>query len=72
MTIEIDRAEVEALIRQRLERCGFKDPHDMIFQDLRAAEEQVRTGTDLIAAFPSSPHRDVSIEAPSEWKLLVR
>lgn len=46
MTLAIDRPEVEALIQQRLQQGGFKDPQDVIFHALHASEPLRPTSAD--------------------------
>ena len=62
MTIEI-RPEVEALIEERLQQGGFKDPQDVILQALHASEASRLNSADLLAALRSSPAEDAD-EAP--------
>lgn len=65
MTIEINRPEVEALIRKRLQTGEFKDPQDVILHALRASEDREPSSSDLLAALRSSPDQDAG-QAP-EW-----
>ena len=51
MTIEINRPEIEALIQQRLQRGGFKDPQDVILHALRASERQEQPPTNTGSKF---------------------
>jgi hypothetical protein len=39
VTIKITEPEIEQIIRQRLERGGFKDAEDVIFQALQSSSE---------------------------------
>jgi hypothetical protein len=52
MTIEINRPELEALIRERMNRGGFNDVEDVIMQALVSAPapepRHRRTGQELI------------------------
>jgi len=65
MTIEINRPEVEALIRERLRKGGFRDPQDVILHALRASENSQPSSTDLLAALRSSPGEDA--EHAPDW-----
>ena len=65
MTIEINRPEVEALIRERLQQGGFKDPQDVILYALRASANRQPSSADLLAALRTSPAEDAE-QAP-EW-----
>jgi len=64
MTIEIDRPEVEALIQQRLQQGGFKDPQDVILHALHASEPSRPTSADLLSALRSSSAQDAD-QAPA-------
>jgi len=43
MTIQITKAEVEALINQRLKSGGFKDAEDVILQALQSSPSEPST-----------------------------
>lgn len=72
MTIEIQKPEIEILIRQRMESGGFQSVEDVLLQALKSAppatelqvQAPVYTGTDLVAAMQSSPYREISLEPP--------
>jgi hypothetical protein len=70
MTIEITRAEVEALIRQRLRSGAFSNAEGVIL-DARSSEPIHPTGADLIAALQASPCKDIDVE-PSRSRPSVR
>ena len=83
MTIEIHRPELEALIRQRMERGVFQSVEDALLHALMAstvpAEQDARlsngtvapTGADLVAAMQASPYKEISLE-PTRDRLPVR
>lgn len=71
MTIEITRAEVKALIQQRLQSGRFKNAEDVILHALRSSAPGHPTGADLIHALQSSPYRDIDLE-PARDRLPVR
>jgi hypothetical protein len=70
MTIEIQKPELEALIRQRMESGGFHSVEDVLLQVLKSAppatelhaEAPIQTGADLVAAMQASPYREISLE----------
>lgn len=66
MNIEITRPEVEALIQQRLQTGGFKDPQDVILHALRVSANRP-PAAELLAALRSSPEQDAE-EAPAWLK----
>jgi hypothetical protein len=43
MTIQITKPEVEALINQRLQKGGFKDAEDIVFQALQSSPPTAAT-----------------------------
>jgi hypothetical protein len=79
MTIEIQKPELEALLRQRMESGGYHSVEDVLLQVLKSAlpaselqaEAPAHTGADLVAAMQSSPYREISIE-PARGPLPVR
>lgn len=71
MTIEITKAEVEALIQQRIQSGAFASAEDLILQALRSFDIPHPTGADLVAAMQASPYREIDIEAPRD-RLPVR
>ena len=83
MTIEIHRPELEALIRQRMERGAFQSVEDALLHALMAspvpAEQDPRlskgtlgpTGADLVAAMQASPYKEIELE-PTRDRLPVR
>ncbi len=73
MTIEIQKPELEALIRLRMKTRGFQNVEDALLQalissDLAAPENGAPanttspTGADLITALQASPYREVDLE----------
>jgi len=50
MTIQITRPEVEALIKERLCRGGFRDAEDVILQALKSSEAEATTAGEERAA----------------------
>ena len=83
MTIEIHTPELEALIRQRMERGAFQSVEDALLQALMASplptEQDAQlssgtlgpTGADLVAAMQASPYKEISLE-PTRDRLPVR
>ncbi len=83
MTIEIQRPELEALIRERMKSGGFQSVEDVLMQALRSssiAPEQgagisngtpASTGADLVAAMQASPYKEINLE-PTRDRLPVR
>jgi hypothetical protein len=79
MTIEIQKPELEALIRKRMESGGFQSAEDVLMEALRSAPQpaelrgdaSTRTGADLVAAMQASPCKEISLE-PARGPLPVR
>ncbi len=83
MTIEIQRPELEALIRERMKSGGFHSVEDALMQALKSsglAPEQgaglstgrpASTGADLVAAMQASPYKEINLE-PTRDRLPVR
>ena len=69
MTIEIQRPELEALIRERMKSGAFQNIEDVLIQALKSAptiEDDARladkTGAELVAAMQASPYRETDLE----------
>ncbi|HTP89109.1 MAG TPA: hypothetical protein VMJ34_19290 [Bryobacteraceae bacterium] len=65
MTIEVQKPELEALIRQRMTDAS-RSVEDVLIEALRsaavpAADAGGRTGVDLVAAMQASPCKDVDL-----------
>jgi hypothetical protein len=73
MTIEIHRPELEALILEKMKCGGFQNVEDALMDALTSSPppEELRTGSDLIAAMQASPYREISLE-PARYCLPVR
>ena len=79
MTIEIHRAELEALIRERMKAGAFQSVEDVLMQALNSAphvadlsaDAATHTGADLVAAMQSSPYREIDLE-PASGRFPVR
>jgi hypothetical protein len=83
MTIEIHRPELEALIRDRMERGAFRNVEDALIHALqssplpagedagRSEETPTATGADLVAAMQASPYKEIDLE-PLRDRLPVR
>jgi hypothetical protein len=78
MTIEINRPELEALIRERMSAGSFQSVEDALLQALRnspvpdaASTATKHTSADLIAAIQRSPYRELEIE-PERYRMPVR
>ena len=83
MTIEIQRPELEALIRDRMKSGGFHSVEDVLMQALKSsalAPEQdaglsnrtpASTGADLVATMQASPFKEINLE-PTRDRLPVR
>ncbi len=81
MTIEIRRPELEAPLRQTMERGCYRDVENVLMQALASLTFQevqaepsgsgLRTGANLIEALQSSPYRELPIE-PERCRLPVR
>ena len=83
MTIEIHKPELEALIRERMERGAFHNIEDALIQALKSsplpAEKDARlsngtpapTGANLVAAMQASPYKEIDLE-PTHDRLPVR
>lgn len=66
MTIQISSPELEALILQRMKSGAFSSLEDVILHALRTSKPEALTGTALIAAMQSSPHKGIEIEPSRE------
>jgi len=79
MTIEIQKPELEALIRKRMESGAFQSVEEVLLQALKSAPQPTEpaggaathTGADLVAAMQASPYRDIDLE-PARGPLPVR
>lgn len=83
MTIEIQKPELEALIRERMKKGAFQNVEDALLQALKSsplpAEQDARlgngtpapTGADLVAAMQASPYKEIDLE-PTRGRLPVR
>jgi len=78
MTIEINRPELEALIRERMNAGAFQNVEDALMQALKnsplpdaGSTTTKYTSTDLIAAIQRSPYRELEIE-PERYRMPVR
>jgi len=82
MTIEIQRPELEALIRERMARGGFPTVEDALLEALKssplpaehpgsASNGTPPTGTDLVAAMQASPFKELDLE-PARTRMPVR
>ena len=76
MTIEIHRPELEALILERMKSGAFRSVEDVLMAALESAApstppKPARTGTDLVAAMQSSPHKEIDL-TPMRHRLPVR
>lgn len=83
MKIEIQKPELQALIRHWMRKGGFRSVEDALMQALKsqsqtAAPDQipanpkaVLTGAVLVAAMQASPHKEISLE-PERNRLPVR
>ncbi len=73
MTIEIHRPELEALIRERMNRGAFQNVEDVLMEALTSSplpaeknaglldETSAPTGADLVAAMQASPCKDIDL-----------
>lgn len=76
MTIEIQKPELEALIRAWMKTGAFPTVEDALIQALKSSPlpgEQgapassgtpAPTGSDLVAAMQSSPYKEIDLEPP--------
>jgi len=83
MTIEIQKPELEALIRERMQLGAFATVEDALLQALKSAPlppgkgatapngTPDPTGADLVAAMQASPYKDIALE-PSRRPMPVR
>ena len=83
MTIEIQRPELEALIRERMKRGGFPTIEDALIEALKSlplpAEHAApasngaptATGADLVAAMQAAPYNDIDLQ-PVRVRMPVR
>ena len=74
MTIEIQRPELEALIRERMKSGAFQNVEDVLMQALKAApvpaekdagasdEKASATGAELVEAMQASPFKEIGLE----------
>lgn len=75
MTIEIQRPELEALIRERMKTGAFPTVEDALIQALKSAPPPAEqgapahngtpapTGADLVRAMQASPYKEIDLEA---------
>lgn len=78
MMIEVQKPELEALIRERMGSGAFQNVEDVLIQALRSAppsawnpanqrvNEPSRMGADLVAAMQDSPFKEISLESEGE------
>jgi hypothetical protein len=85
MTIEIQRPELEALIRERVKSGAFQNVEDVLMQALKASaapderdagrsdEEAAATatGAELVDAMQASPFKEIGLE-PGRERMPVR
>jgi hypothetical protein len=83
MTIEIQKPELEALIRERMRSAALQSVEDVLIQALKSSPLPVapdagtadgastRTGADLVAAMQASPCKEIDLEA-ARHRLPVR
>lgn len=83
MTIEIQKPELEALIRERMQLGAFATVEDALLQALKSAPlpsgqgalvpngTPGPTGADLVAAMQASPYKEIALE-PSRRPMPVR
>lgn len=79
MTLEIQKPELEALIRKRMESGAYQSVEDVLMDALKSAppaakssgDAPARTGADLVAAMQASPYKEISLE-PARGPLPVR
>jgi hypothetical protein len=76
--IEIQKPELEALIRERMTSGAYRDVEDVLIQALKSsplpgkettaheAERLPVTGADLVAAVQAAPFKEKSLEAGGE------
>jgi hypothetical protein len=75
MMIEVQRADLQALIQERMRSGGFHNAEDVLVQvfDLEPTSREetghrslTGTGADLVAAMQASPFKDEYLELRSE------
>jgi hypothetical protein len=83
MTIEIQKPELEALIRERMRSPAFQNVEDVLIQALKSSPPPAmpdagmadgtptHTGADLVAAMQASPCKEIDLEA-ARHRLPVR
>ena len=83
MTIEIQRPELEALIRERMKSGVFQNVEDVLLQALKAssapdekgacrsAERSSAMGSELVDAMQASPFKEIGLE-PGRERMPVR
>lgn len=83
MTIEIQRPELEALIRERMKSGAFRNVEDALMQALKAApapdekhagrsyEKSSAMGSELVEAMQASPFKEIGLE-PGRERMPVR
>jgi Arc/MetJ-type ribon-helix-helix transcriptional regulator len=75
MTIEIQRPELEALIRERMKSGAFQNVEDVLMQALKASpapdEKSSATGAELVEAMQASPFKEIGLE-PGRERMPVR
>jgi len=75
--IEIQRPELEALIRERMMSGAYHDVEDVLMQALQSSplpgsetpghesRDHVAMGTELVAAMQASPFKEICLESAS-------
>jgi Arc/MetJ-type ribon-helix-helix transcriptional regulator len=82
MTIEIQRPELEALIRERMKSGAFHNVEDVLMQALKASpapekdagrsdEKSPAMGSELVEAMQASPFKEIALE-PGRERMPVR
>ena len=83
MTIEIQRPELEALIRERMKTGAFPSVEDALIEALKSSPPPAKqrvlasngtstpTGADLVATMQASPHKEIDL-APPRTRMPVR
>lgn len=83
MTIEIQRPELEALIRERMKTGAFPTVEDALIEALKSSPSPadqralpsngtpVLTGADLVTAMQASPYKEIDLE-PTRARMPVR
>ena len=83
MTIEIQKPELEALLRERMKSGVFRNVEDVLMQALKAApapdgrdagrsyEKSSAMGSELVEAMQASPFKEIGLE-PGRERMPVR